>query len=149
MKKARYSVFILAICGALWWFWPINENRVMNDFMYGTGRMESQLTIPLQRAGSSILPRLLEEIQNKEMPRRRYAIGFTGDKFYRPALPVLQKILEDKTEIWYFRADALEAIFRIDPELATHLSPSYIDEKEWLGRFARNIRDKKPLLSLD
>ena len=35
----------------------------MSDFMYGENRMESQLTIPLERAGSKILPSVLEAIQ--------------------------------------------------------------------------------------
>jgi hypothetical protein len=112
----------------------------MHDFMYGENRMESELTIPLERAGSKILPSVLEAIQDKEMPRRRYAIGFIGGQTYEPALPILRKILEDETEILYFRADALEAIFWIDQELAFELSSSYLDEPELLGLYARNIR---------
>lgn len=113
--------------------------------MYGGNRMESQLTIPLKRAGPKILPSVLEAIQDREMPRRRYAISFIGSETYEPALPILQRILEDESEIWYFRADALEAIYLIDQERAFELGPSYIDEPEWLGRFARNIRDRKLL----
>ena len=121
----------------------------MRDFMYGENRMESQLTIPLERAGSKILPSVLEAIQDKEMPRRRYAIGFIGTETYDPALPILRRILEDETEIWYFRSDALEAIHQIDQELAFELSSSYLDEPELLGRYARNIRGGKPLLTIN
>ncbi len=131
----------------IWWLWPINENSVMWDFMYGENRMEEQLTIPLERAGSMILPSVLKAIQDKEMPRRRYAIGFIGTEAYEPALPVLRRILEDETEIWYFRADALEAIYQINPHLAFELSAAYLDEPEWLGRFARNIRDGNGLFN--
>jgi hypothetical protein len=143
---------IIAICSlgfGIWWLWPTNEVAVMRDFMYGENRMESQLTIPLQRAGSGILPSILEAIQDKEMPRRRYAIWFIGIEAYEPALPVLRRILEDETEIWYFRADALEAIYLIDPLLALELSPTYVNEAELLGRYARNIRDGLPLLTLE
>ena len=134
---------IIVVCTfilAIWCLWPTNETKVMYDFMYGENRMESELTIPLERAGSKILPSVLEAIQDKEMPRRRYAIGFTGEKTYEPALPILRKILEDETEIWYFRADALAAISWIDQELAFELSSSYLDGPELLGRYARNIR---------
>jgi hypothetical protein len=134
----------VAICVlgfGIWWLWPTNEVAVMRDFMYGENRMESQLTIPLERAGPGILPSVLEAVQDKEMPRRRYAIEFIGAEAYEPALPVLQKILEDETEIWYFRADALEAIYLIDPLMAFELSPNYVNEAEWLGRYARSIRD--------
>ena len=143
---------IIAICTlgfGIWWLWPTNEAAVMRDFMYGENRMESQLTIPLERAGSGILPYVLEAIQDKEMPGRRYAIGFIGTEAYEPALPVLRRILEDETEIWYFRADALEAIYLIDPLLALDLSPTYVNGAEWLGRYARNIRDGQPLLTLE
>jgi hypothetical protein len=64
-------------------------------------------------------------------------------------LPVLESILEKKSEIWYFCADALEAIFLIAPERAVLLSPLYVDQPEGLGRFARNILHSKPLLTLD
>ena len=148
MAKWRIIVFC-ALVIALWWQWPIDENNVMRDFMYGENRMESQLTIPLERAGSKILPSVLEAIQDREMPRRRYAILFIGAETYEPALPILQRILEDETEIWYFRADALEAIYRIDQERAFELSPSYFDGPELLGRYARNIRDSKPLYTLN
>ena len=121
----------------------------MREFMYGENRMESQLTIPLERAGSRILPSVLLAIQDKEMPRRRYAIGFIGTEAYEPALPVLRRILEDETEIWYFRADVLEAIYLIDPPLALELSPAYVHQPELLGRYARNIRDGQPLLTLE
>lgn len=143
---------IIAVCMlvfAIWWLWPTDETAVMRDFMYGGNRMESQLTIPLERAGSKILPAVLEAIQDKEMPRRRYAIGFIGAEAYEPALPVLRRILEDETEIWYFRADALEAIYLINSQLALELGPSYIEEPDWLGRYARNILDGNPLLTLD
>lgn len=146
----KLILVILCLGGiAIWWLVPADEARVMDDFMYSKERMESQLTVPLKRAGSSILPTVLEAIKKREMPRRRYAIGFIGTERYEPALPVLEDILQDESEIWYFRADALEAIYRIDQGRAIELSQAYVGEQEWLGRFARNIQDGKPLLTLD
>jgi hypothetical protein len=52
----------------------------MQDFMYGSDRGESELTIPLKNAGSTILPSVLAAIQDKTMPRRRYAIVFIGEQ---------------------------------------------------------------------
>ncbi len=45
----------------------------------------------------------------------------------------------DESEIYYFRADALEALFRISPDRARELAPRYVNGEDRLGRTAREI----------
>jgi hypothetical protein len=73
------------------------------------------------------------------MHRRRYAIGFLGNGHYSEVLPVLEKILSDGSEIFYFRADALEAIYQIAPDRARELAPKYVSGQDLLGRVAQDI----------
>lgn len=71
---------------------------------------EETLTEPLERAGDDIVPVVIREIANKQMPRRRYAIKFLGEQNHKEAIPALEVIANDHTEQDYFRSDAKEAI---------------------------------------
>jgi hypothetical protein len=90
-------------------------------------------TEPLEQEGARVVPLVIKEISNRAMPNRRYAISFLGEGRYAEALPVLERILSDPTEIEYFRADALLAIFEIAParaqELASTVVPSQVDDR--------------------
>jgi hypothetical protein len=72
--------------------------------------MEEQLTRPILEAGYQIGPIITENIADKEMKYRRYAIGGLEKIKYKPATPTLTKILLDKSEIDVFRADAFQAL---------------------------------------
>lgn len=78
--------------------------------------MEEQLTRPILEAGYQIGPIITENIADKEMKYRRYAIGGLEKIKYIPATPTLTKILLDKTEIDVFRADAYQALTTFDTE---------------------------------
>ena len=80
--------------------------------------MEEQLTIPILEAGYQIGPIITENISDKEMKYRRYAIGGLEKIKYKPATPTLTKILLDKSEIDVFRADAYQALTTFDTEEA-------------------------------
>jgi hypothetical protein len=67
---------------------------------------EGYLQDPIKEAGYYIGPILTEEIKDKQMKLRRYAIGGLGDINYKPATETLKVILIDKTEPDYLRADA-------------------------------------------
>jgi hypothetical protein len=54
-------------------------------------------------------------------------------------LPRLEVILNDESEIYYFRSDALEAIFQISQARAKELAPNFIHGQELLGEVAREI----------
>jgi hypothetical protein len=84
-------------------------------FYGGEPRPECMQSEPLRREGRRVVPLLISELPNKGMPRRRYAIGFLGEGRYEEALPALERILGDVTEIDYFRADALLAIYEMAP----------------------------------
>jgi hypothetical protein len=93
-------------------------------------RPECMQAAPLQHEGSKVVSLVIRDLSNKEMPNRRYAIGFLGEGHYAEALPVLEHILSDTTEIDYFRADALLAIFEIAPsraqDLISAIAPSQV-----------------------
>ncbi|WP_156464240.1 hypothetical protein [Afipia sp. Root123D2] len=79
------------------------------------------------------MPLVIAELPKRSMPRRRYAIGFLGDGGYREALPALEVIAKDRTELDYFRGDALLAISQIDLHLAQRLAGEFADATGHLG----------------
>ncbi len=94
---------------------------------------------PLILSGRRVVPLVIAAVPNKEMRRRRYAIAFLGNGRYRDALPVLEQVLADESEVFYFRADALEAIFRISVERAREVAPRHVNGKDLLGQVAQEI----------
>lgn len=136
------TLVLVALMG-LWWAFeegPLrNPHEALKDFYEAKDRAEDQLMDPLILAGSDVVPLVISELPNKEMRLRRYAIGFLGNGQYAQALPTLQAILSDESEIYYFRADALEAIYQISPERAKALAPQYVSGEELLGRVAQEI----------
>ena len=71
---------------------------------------EDLLERPIKEAGYHIGPLLTNDISDKEMKYRRYAIMGLAEIDYKPAIPTLKDILFDKTEMYYFRADALQTL---------------------------------------
>jgi hypothetical protein len=106
---------------------------------YEYNGMEEQLMDPLIRAGDGVVPLVIEKVKDKNMPRRRYAIGFLGNGSYRQALPVLQQILQDTTDEDYFRGDALQSIYQIDEPLGVSYAQRYQGESDYVGRIAKEI----------
>ncbi len=133
----------IVLAAALWWALaegPLRDpHDALRDFYEARGRAEDQLMDPLILNGHRVVPLVLSEIQKKEMPLRRYAIGFLGNGHYAEAMPLLEKILSDESEIFYFRADALEAIYQIAPNRARVLAPEYTSGEDLLGKMAQDI----------
>ncbi|MBD8019156.1 HEAT repeat domain-containing protein [Weeksellaceae bacterium Sa1CVA4] len=77
---------------------------------------EEYIDRPILEAGYQIGPIITENIADKEMKYRRYAIGGLEKIKYKPATPTLTKILLDKSELEVFRADAYEALTAFDTE---------------------------------
>jgi hypothetical protein len=75
---------------------------------------EEYIQEPILKAGYQIGPILTENIADKEMKYRRYAIGGLEKLKYKPATTTLTKILLDKSEIDVFRADAYQALTTFD-----------------------------------
>jgi len=76
-------------------------------------------------AGKEVVPFLIREIQDKNMPCRGPAIdalGYFGDP---SAVAVLRQVLDDKSEHEVFRCSALGAIALIDKNLAGQVAGKY------------------------
>lgn len=77
---------------------------------------EEYIQEPILNAGYQIGPILTENIADREMKYRRYAINGLEKLKYKPATPTLTKILLDKSEIDVFRAEAYQALTTFNTE---------------------------------
>lgn len=100
---------------------------------------EDTLMDPLILAGETVVPFVMKEVKNKDMRRRRYAIGFLGNGSYKDALPVLEAILHDPAEEDYFRGDALQSVYMIDESKGRGLAQKYKDSQNYLGETSRRV----------
>lgn len=91
---------------------------------------------PIIEAGYQIGPIVTENISDKEMKYRRYAIAGLEKIKYKPAIPTLRQILLDKSEIDVFRADALQALTSFDANESREIISSF-------RRHAKDSLDKK------
>lgn len=107
---------------------------------------EDTLMDPLILAGDKVVPVVIEKVKEKKMVRRRYAIGFLGNGSYTQALPVLKTILQDSSELDYFRSDALHAIYQIDASSGLQLAQSYRNEPNFLGQASQDLLSERHLL---
>ena len=106
---------------------------------------EDQLMDPLILAGKKVLPLLLEKISDKNMPKRRYAIGAIGNIGDASAIPILIDILDDPGEEDYFRCDAFLAIAMISREYGYKLAQQYEDNtNECLARLSNALLSNDP-----
>ena len=113
--------------------------QVMADFYAANGRAEDMLMDPLILHADLVAPIVIESIRDKQMDKRRYAIGFLGNEKISSALPVLRTILTDETEEDYFRADALESIYQIERSEWLSLDKLHADRGDYLGRIATGL----------
>jgi hypothetical protein len=112
---------------------------VLNEF-YTNKEPEPIVDQPLLSAGEAIVPYLMVEIQKKDMPRRGYAILALGKIGDRRALPILRKLFEDRSELVYFRDDALRAIWHIDRKLGEEYATKYVGESKEIDRTIELLR---------
>lgn len=108
-------------------------------FYDGEPRPECLQAEPLRLAGKMVVPLVIAELPNRLMPKRRYAISFLGEGGYNEALSVLQAIARDKTELDYFRGDALVAISEIDLDLARQIADELVDTTVHLTRVVQAV----------
>jgi len=88
----------------------------------------------LLEAGKAIVPFLLEEIKDPDMPKRGYAILALGKIGDVRALGTLEQILDDKSETDYIRGDSLTSIWHIDRKVGEKLSIKYHGENRYIDR---------------
>ncbi len=152
MKVARIvvpSVALILVGGLFYWL-------VIREPLFISGRGSQCILCrrtttgmhasrPLHQHGASVAPLVIRELPKKEMPRRRYAIRFLGEKRYVEALPTLEEIALDENEKFYFRADALLAIYDIVPSraatLAQKVTTSFEDPADKFGHLKRVASD--------
>lgn len=121
---------------------PSTPEEILERF-YHNERPEETLKDPLILGGDRVVPLVIERVKDKKMPRRRYAIAFLGNGSYAQALPVLQTILHDSSELDYFRTDALHSIYQIDAALGLKYAQSYTNESNDLGESSRDLLSEK------
>jgi len=63
------------------------QYRAKPSFERDAAKAEDQLMDPLLLAGDDVVPLVIDELPDKEMRLRRYAIGFLGNGRHTPALP--------------------------------------------------------------
>jgi hypothetical protein len=97
------------------------------------GDHEPELDDPLIKAGEKMTLIICEAIKHQDMCLRRYAIGALGYIGDRRALPTLEGILKSQNEIYYFRGDALHAIYQIDKALGKKYATQYGKEHNYLS----------------
>ena len=114
-------------------------DEIMEDFYHAEGRAEDMLMDPLIIHVEIVKQRVIQEIQDPTMDKRRYAILFLGNERIKEALPVLRKILNNQEEKDYFRGDALESIYRIDSAEGIQRAKEFINQKDYLGNLSREI----------
>ncbi len=134
-------VLLLICCGA-WAFveGPLRDpHAAMNDFLESRERFEDQLTDPLVLAGPRVRPLVLSAVADREMKHRRYALAYLGCAGYTPAQERLRQIVNDETERDYFRADALESLWRLDHEEASTVAQALQSRQDFLGQTAVRI----------
>jgi HEAT repeat protein len=110
------------------------------------GDHEEELMNPLIKAGPAMAPALIEAISHKDMSKRRYAISALAYLKDRNAVEPLTRIVKDKSEEEYFRADALHAIYVLDRKLGEQLAKQFAGQGDTLKTIAEAIRKKEPWL---
>lgn len=132
-----------------------SEDRAIAQFINecqnaaSLGIAEDMLADSLIISGWRVAPRVVKEIANPSMPCRRYAIGFLGNIKFQPGASRLLEILSDNSEQDYFRADALVAIFHIDPKQGRNLANQFKESSPFLGQVANDIISNKSWFTED
>jgi hypothetical protein len=121
MRKNYKTTAISAILTILFYFFVgqvVDKKCAFHYYsvFHNQSVSEEYIDRPIIEAGYQIGPIITENIADKEMKYRRYAIGGLEKIKYKPATPTLTKILLDKSEIDVFRADAFQALTSFDTD---------------------------------
>lgn len=131
---------LILVAATVWRRHVDSPEQASQRFYNGVGVTgEDETMDPLIVAGDKVVPLVIKEIQNKNMPHRRHEIAFLGNGSYRAALPALRSILQNDTEIGYHRGDALESIYLINSAEADSYAQRYANTKGFLGDTARAV----------
>lgn len=92
------------------------------DMFYESTLPENSLTPFLVMGGQEMVPLLINEIQKKEVLKRRYLISAIGDLKDKRALSILTKIVLDRSEADCIRCDSMKSLEKIDTKFAESFS---------------------------
>ena len=141
-KVAVLAVLLVSVlCVLIFFDSQPSPESIMADFHRAEGRSEDMIMDPLIMHSSRIKNRVIEEIKDPGMDKRRYAIAFLGNDRIREAIPALETIVNSESEQEYFRGDALESIVMIDEARGRALAKSYSTRQDYLGHVARRSLD--------
>jgi hypothetical protein len=98
---------------------------------------EDQLICPLILAGKPVCLALMADVTKRNLPLRRYALSAIGSLGCDASVPLLVGIIRDDTEIWYFRSDALDALWLINSELGKKEASHWLTRVDPLADVAR------------
>jgi hypothetical protein len=130
----KIIIGITVLCGAIvigvaMWPRQATVDNVLEDFHTAQGRAEDMLMDPLILNAELVKNRVIHDIKNPEMDKRRYAIGFLGNARIPEAIPVLVQILSDASEKTTSEAMRLRASFGLMKRKASNLWRSIRQEK--------------------
>ena len=158
-KKAKWSIALaLSISLLLLIFtiiiYPIilyNCPKRAFDAFKNRDCAEDQIIHPLIVCGKKIVPLLIDEINDKNMNKRGYAIlalGHIGDS---SALPALKQILYDQNEKYFIRYGAIRAIAMIDTDYAKNIARNIgVKEHQVISVFCQKLlKDEVPAFMLE
>jgi hypothetical protein len=86
---------------------------------------EDQIMDPLLLGGDGVIPLLVEAIPDRDMERRRYAIGALANLRADAAIPTLRGLARDASEPDYIRCDALSAVALISQASGVELANEF------------------------
>lgn len=126
IKRNYRKTFITVIITGVWFLFAgqvIDKKCAFSYYVVFINQSvsESLLENPIKEAGYHIGPILTEKIKDKQMELRRYAINGLGEIKYKPATGTLSKILTDKTEPDYLRADAFVTLQKFDTKTSNKI----------------------------
>jgi len=118
-KKKRIKVLIGIFAFLLLFTFGKNYiNKKCANFYYivflNQSVSEEYIEEPIEKGGYEVGKYLTENIEDKNMKYRRYAIGGIGKIKYDKAVPILGKILNDKSEPEFIKNDVLESLKEIN-----------------------------------
>lgn len=117
----------------------VSPENAIKEFKESKDKAEDQIMDPLILCGKKVIPLVMKEIEDTNMPNRRYAIAYLGNAKSNESTPLLICLLNDTSQSDLIRGDALRAIASIDIERGKDLAKEFVDNEGYIGGIARNI----------
>jgi hypothetical protein len=122
LRRKNFKTSIITATGIILFYLVVGQtvNKKCAFFYYSVFHNqtvpEELIDRPIVKAGYQIGPIVTENIIDKEMKYRLYALGGLKIIKYKPATQTLSKILLDKSEVEVFRAEAFEVLTAFDTD---------------------------------